>query len=87
MVQFYLSLHYGNKVGFEKALLSTRSLALLGEDLEGSFMFDLSQHTPLNSSEMVFVSSFYYSLLLVDSIYMLSPNYSLSTRPCILTIS
>lgn len=51
-----------------KALLSTRSLALLREDLEGSFMFDLSQHTPLNSSEMVFVSSFYYNLLLDDNL-------------------
>ena len=44
-------------------------------------MFDLSQHTPLNSSEMVFVSSFYYNLLLDDSIYVLSPKYSLTLDP------
>ena len=44
-------------------------------------MVDLSQHTPLNSSEMVFVSSFYYILLLDDSIYVLSPKYSLTLDP------
>lgn len=62
-----------------KALLNMSSLALL-KDLEGSFKSDLSQHPPLNSLDMSFISSFYYHLHSGDSIYVSSPNYSPSTR-------
>lgn len=79
MVQFCLGLDYGNKMDFESSAKYQHSTLL--EDLGGSFRSDLRQHPPRNSSETAFISNFQSHFYSDDSIYVSSPNYSLSTRP------